>query len=288
MKKHLIDFFDFIKNPKDEKSKETDSSYKWKVLFSLLFFEFVFIMFYLPLLSLVNESFEFDEAYDLDLTLYVQFLLFILLIPFVEELIFRFPLRRRGLFKVFFDLNIWNKYYKWFFYCSVLTFGFIHITNYEINSIWIIILAPFIVLSQIIGGAIMAYLRIRFNFWMGFFYHALWNFIFVFLASSFVVFTAKETMIIESDYELQVKEKSVFNSDSKTLLFSGADSIYQLETKAHRTQEILSYIDTNSFNYKPIIEYIDIKFSSEKGIPIDSLITILEEEGYIEKRKSTY
>ena len=282
MKKHLVEFFEFIKNPKDEKSTETNSSYKWKVLFSLLCAELIFIAVYFPFLYLVNESFEFEEAYDLDLNMYWQFLLFVLLIPFFEELMFRLPLRRVGLSKMLFNINIWNKYYKWFFYSSVLAFGLIHITNYKITSIWIILLTPFIILSQIIGGAIMSYLRVRFNFWMGFLYHAIWNFIFVIGVGDEL--SKKETHITQSNYQLIINESSNFSSNGKTMLFSAnLDSVFQLETKNYPLKDVIFVIDSTNVNYKPLIESIDLELKSEKGIPVDSLLTILEKEGYIEK-----
>ena len=111
---------------------------------------------------------DLQEIYDLDLNLSYEFALLVLLIPFIEELIFRLPLRRIGVSKRLFSENTWNKYYRWFFYSFALAFGFVHITNFEINSVYVVLLAPIITLSQIIGGFIMSYLRIRFNFWMGF------------------------------------------------------------------------------------------------------------------------
>ena len=46
MKKNLIDFINFIKNPKDEKYIGKDSYYKWKVLLSLLIAEIIFVLIY--------------------------------------------------------------------------------------------------------------------------------------------------------------------------------------------------------------------------------------------------
>src|SRR5690606_41748394 len=76
--------------------------------------------------------------------------------------------------------------YTFFFFSSSLYHPVLHSfptrrSSDLFTSIWIYILAPVLVITQIIGGAIMSYLRVRFNFWLGFLYHALWNFIAFFI-----------------------------------------------------------------------------------------------------------
>lgn len=85
MKKHLIDFLEFIKNPKDEKHNQIDSTYKWKVFFSLFIAELIFITIYLPVLFWVNEALNLNDSFDLDLGIIAQFFIFVLSIPLIEE-----------------------------------------------------------------------------------------------------------------------------------------------------------------------------------------------------------
>lgn len=284
MKQHVLDFFLYLKNPKDEKYNGNDSKYKWKVFFSLFIAQLIFILFYLPILVWINEKLDANEAYDFDFSLLKQFLLLILLIPLVEEFVFRYFLRRKKLTSLLFKKAIWHKYYKWFFYSSVIAFGLIHITNYKIDSLWIVVFAPLMVLSQIIGGAIMSYLRVRFNFLMGFSYHALWNFLLIFGSYISNHTENKEFQVKHKDYELTIKQSTLYNINQKTILFSaGLDSIQQLETNNYPLADIISLFDTANLKYKPLIKNIDILL--EKGIPNDTLISILIKEDFIEEKK---
>ena len=63
-------------------------------------------------------------------------------------------------------------------YFTAITFGLIHIFNYEnIGNFWW--LTPILILPQLIGGFTLGYLRLKLGFVWGFFGHALYNCIFV-------------------------------------------------------------------------------------------------------------
>lgn len=152
MKQIITDFFSFIKNPKDVQYSGNDKAYKWKVFFTLFLTELALLIFYYPIMIWIDKYVELEEAFTDSYNILMSFFLYVLLIPFFEELFFRYFLRRTGFLKYIFSEKVWHKFYPIFFYTSVLVFGFVHITNYEFTSIWIYILAPFLVLSQIIGG----------------------------------------------------------------------------------------------------------------------------------------
>ncbi|GAB2609031.1 hypothetical protein GCM10026987_03580 [Belliella aquatica] len=61
---------------------------------------------------------------------------------------------------------------------TTIFFALLHSFNYELSELngveYLSILLA--VLPQFIGGLMLAYIRIRFGFWYGVFFHGLWNF----------------------------------------------------------------------------------------------------------------
>lgn len=134
----------------------------------------------------------------------------------------------------------------------------------------------------------MSYLRIRFNFWVGFLYHATWNFLFVILVPFAAEINSKKVQIIEDEYEITLIEKSSFSNDAKTILYSvNSDTLYQLEATNFPVKDIIAKVSYEKNKYKPIVENLDANLVTEKGIPTDTLISILIKEGIIEKITQT-
>src|SRR5699024_5108010 len=90
--------------------------------------------------------------------IWLVFFLTVIIIPFIEEIIFRLFLRfRRNYFlQIIISLFpqtknpvsiFWNKKFGYIFYLSAIVFAFIHITNYDSNDN-IIYLIPILVLPQ--------------------------------------------------------------------------------------------------------------------------------------------
>jgi len=290
MKQILQDFWAFIKQPKDERYSGIDRNYKWKVLFTLFISELLFLLVYLPIYAILEKFIIIEEAYDESFDMFTSFLLFVLLIPFLEELVFRYFLRRKGIMSFLFSEKTWHKIFPVIFYTSVLTFGFVHITNYEITNIWILIAAPILVFTQIIGGFVMSYLRVKFNFWMGFLYHALWNFVaFFIIDGSYYLLNIDKVDVKNDTYELTIEPQQFLSltESIKTEYTAGIDTIYILKSKYQNTKEILDIVSPDDKNYKGSSALINLDFKSEKGIPKDSLLHILEKEGFIEKQTPT-
>ena len=287
MKQIITDFFSFIRKPKDFQYTGNDKTYKWKVFFTLFAFNVVFSILYAVLNFLIKKNFPLEHKLeDLNLSPIVLILVVSFLIPFIEEVVFRLVLRRKGILKKIITQETWSKYFSTFTYISVIIFALLHGNNYKFESYILILLVPFLTISQFITGFINTYLRVRFNFWMGYLFHATWNFIAISIVT-FSTFNRYETHVNNQDYRLEIKEKSAFNVKDQTILFTAnLDTIYQLETESNKTEEILKAIHAET-KFEPVSEYIDIKFTSEKGIPTDSLLHILETEGYIEKKAKT-
>lgn len=58
------------------------------------------------------------------------------------------------------------KYFRFFFYFSILSFGFVHITNFTFPEIsfWVIICTPLLVSPQIFMGSILGFIRMKYGF----------------------------------------------------------------------------------------------------------------------------
>ena len=133
----------------------------------------------------------------------------------------------------------------------------------------------------------MAYLRVRFNFWMGYLYHAVWNFTMIFIVG-FVLIEFTEPVHLKTDnYELQIQEKQ-FSGFMKTKEITTQrdtlDNIMLIKSEGYTMIGLLDIISPEDSIYtgKPVL--VDFNFTAEKGISTDSLLMILENEDYIEKK----
>ncbi len=90
--------------------------------------------------------------------------------------VFAFPIFRIGFDYV--DQTIqafWRKRFALIFHFSAIAFGLIHVTNYENVSNYL--LAIPLVLSQLVSGYTLGFVRLKFGLKYSIFMHAAWNFI---------------------------------------------------------------------------------------------------------------
>jgi len=71
--------------------------------------------------------------------------------------------------------KFWEQHFWVLYYASVLIFGLAHISNYNLPVWKLTLLAPILVLPQILLGFILGYLRIRFGFVYAVLLHAFHN-----------------------------------------------------------------------------------------------------------------
>ncbi len=198
-----LDFVSFLKNPEEQPDPIQTRSEKAKKLFTLLMIDIPAMGVLIGVLSGIQALGLFDLDNNkfnlLFLTIPVWPLIFILviLIPFLEELIFRLYLRYKYNYLLRFlvfttaisgKVNLekaanwakqfWIRRYRFIFYFSAVLFGLIHIYNYEI-SLMVLLFAPIIVAPQIIAGLFCGYLRVRHGLLSGIAMHGLHNVIFV-------------------------------------------------------------------------------------------------------------
>ena len=134
----------------------------------------------------------------------------------------------------------------------------------------------------------MAYLRVKFNFWLGVLYHATWNFMMIFIIGYFVILFTDDTHIKTDDYELTIKEKMFESFSEKKVISYKADdkTVYSIESKDYNMTELFEiiYKDNKEYIPKPAT-VVELKFEAENGISKDSLLILLEQEEFVRKRK---
>jgi len=117
----------------------------------------------------------------------------VIMVPLLEEVMFRLILRFRSNFLILWSIHIgvalhlgqkrsllktarkvWDKFYGWVFYLMTMAFGLMHIMNFE-PSLNIYLLAPILVAPQILIGINLGYLRVRFGLIWSILFHAFYN-----------------------------------------------------------------------------------------------------------------
>lgn len=131
----------------------------------------------------------------------------VIIIPFIEEIIFRYHLNFSKNFYFIQPLllislilgkdvrniveqklkQFWQRYFVIIFYASTLIFAILHMSNYTI-SFKLLLFSPLLVMPQFIVGFFCGYLRVKFNLLTGYFLHMFHN---AFFVLTFIITTGK-------------------------------------------------------------------------------------------------
>ena len=84
------------------------------------------------------------------------------------------PVLEEGISRLFLGYFRNKPYFKFLFYLSAFTFGWVHIFNFEFTSSHYAFI-PIITLPQTMLGFILGYIRIHYGFWYGVLLHFLYN-----------------------------------------------------------------------------------------------------------------
>jgi len=174
IKETIIDIFGFIKKPGD--FQLSWGNYRKIELVAYLFiinliFSYCLI---LPLVLAVNNCIDLEYK-EHDLESFTIRLIFIVLIPFLEEIIFRYFLRYKGFITILFSELKWKDNFPKVVYFSTFSFALVHLSNFSNLDALFLIAVPIIVLPQILSGFILSYIRVRINFFYALLFHSLWN-----------------------------------------------------------------------------------------------------------------
>ena len=178
IKRLLDDLLFFVKRPTDERLQ---LNLKERLLALIVLFGIKTILAYGgALISDFAEAETHAEGIsDSSLEGTLGMFLGIVLVPFIEEIVFRYFLRYERINPWLINRNKWNAIFPFLVYSSSIAFGLAHIFNFSFSfnhNLWF--LYPLLVLPQLFGGLILAFVRVRFNFRYGVVYHMLWNLIF--------------------------------------------------------------------------------------------------------------
>ena len=72
--------------------------------------------------------------------------------------------------------RFWDIYFKWVYYGSIIMFGSLHITNFELTKENLLLL-PFLTLPQLIAGIYTGYIRVKYGFIYTLIFHSMNNLI---------------------------------------------------------------------------------------------------------------
>lgn len=278
-------FLIFLKKPNDQQIHLSTKN-RFSLIFKLLILELLFtLIIVLPINYLINKFITIKNP-SLDYrfnTIYAIILLMVLIVPFLEEIMFRSILRYHLFFAKKISREKWNRYFPFLVYTMSIAFGLVHASNYYNDSLTFYILSPLILLSQLSGGFVLSYIRVRINFYYGFIYHALWNLMAALIIPSIVLLVSSPIKDHSKNYSLEIDEKILFNQNELQSISLKIENnkIYKINAEQLYLQDIINQIYGEEKYY--VDEYlIDMDFSSKQGVTKEEFKKILEKEYDIE------
>ncbi|MDG4945208.1 CPBP family intramembrane metalloprotease [Weeksellaceae bacterium KMM 9713] len=289
----LFDLFNFLKNPQD--SQDPNQSLRQKVKSFLLVLGIAILLSLITaiLLDILNElgwlNIDSHKIEDFMKTNSISkiFLLGVVLVPLLEEIIFRLFLRFKSNYFLQFIIYLyprskdyihefWQKYFRFIFYFSAIIFALFHLSNFnEMPSLSFLL--PLIVLPQFITGLLIGYMRVRFNFFLGFLMHAIFNAIFITIGLlSMDNEPTKKLDINTTSFSLKIEEEvgrvkisKVEDYKNDSINFKGKDLKNIISIL---TQRDYNFIDLNNDSLKNTKINLEYKNQSQHKLNRDSLI----------------
>ena len=277
MKKILSEVIAFVRFPNDERIDNWSLRKNLKYLFSIFVFELALnVLLVFPILYFLNkiEPLIVEEEIDYkNNTLLGTLIITGVLVPIVEEFIFRYLLRYNKVFSFFVNRGKWNMYFKYLVYLSILIFGFIHSSNYSNESVLFYLFLPVIVATQLIGGVFLTFLRVRFNMLTSISSHILWN-VSLTLLPLLIVFFEKPYFKSLEDYSVQIEYVNYNKKDNQVFEIDSLGSkIYNIDIKEYSINHILDSLNGYKRNKEDYL--INIKLSSKKGVSLKDVESVL-------------
>ncbi len=278
LKNDAAGLWHFVKKP-DDIQVHRSSKDKFLLIFNLLIIEiFLHFIIVFPCNYLVENFITVQEAYSLSsLTLPALFLLAVVTAPLLEEFLFRYSLRYHRLFSRFISREKWNKLFPYLVYVSAVAFGFVHLDNYVNDSWKFYALSPLIIISQLSGGFILSYIRVRLNILYSLLYHALWNLLFAIVVPFMILFFNPSFTNHTSRYSIRIEQKAFLLPGDAISLEANIqdDKVYSLKADNYQLQYLLDYLyGTNQHITDEGL--VKIRFTSEKGISKEEFLEILK------------
>ena len=284
MKTLAKNIYSWFKNP-DESKLNISGGHKFILTGKMLLLDFLFTIPFLGLTYLIHYYVLKLEEPLFDYNPYFLLSLVVIIGPVIEELIFRFPLRyqRNYLARIVSWITggwlavKWNAFYKYFLYFMIISFGLIHLTNYKNSEILFFLLSPIIIGSQLMGGIVLSYSRVKLGFIWGILQHGLFNLTLIVIG---LLFFHNSSLVNESTEDLKVeiselmyinKAESYYTSDEKDGL------IYSIEAKHISLERLVNLLQPDGPKpYENV--WVNAEISSKEGATAEEIMGVLKNE----------
>lgn len=274
----------WLKKP-DDLPLEINRPGKIRLLGQLLLIDILVMFLFLGINELIHLHLFKIEDPLIDWPALKVIPMMVLILPLIEELVFRFPLKyeRNYLFQLL-DKPLNGKikdqkkrWFPYFLYGMILVFGLVHMFNYYNDNGLFFLLAPIIVGSQLIGGIILSFTRIKLGFFWACLQHVIFNSVVVFFGWLFfhqtpIVFSTEESgsVVIEE------------------LIFIDKEQQYM---KLDLEGDVIQFIDANDVSLYDLLDsldmpevvpyedrWVDVQVESDAGMPKSDFIRVLREQ----------
>jgi len=284
MSEFYKDIILWLKSP-DDTPLDISTNQKLRILAGVFLLDVLIATVFISLSDLIDTYVVKLEEPLIDFNPWILLLFSIVVMPLIEEVIFRFPLKyernyiARGLNKLL-DGKIklrWGNYFKYIVYFMAIVFGLVHLFNYDNTELVFFLLGPIIVGSQLIGGLILSYTRIKLGFLWAVLQHGLFNLfgiiiVLLFFHNSDILYVASD------DYSLQVTELMFVQSDESSFSTNiQNDTTFSIKAKNVNLQKVINSLsDGEESLYHDT--WVDFHFESKSGLPNSEIIELLKTE----------
>lgn len=279
MKTYFIELFSFYKNPKDVRIKNYTLIKNIKYILYTFLADLSLTLIFFPFLYLLSKNNLIPEDFErinyTDNTLLKSLMVIAVFVPLLEEIIFRFPIRYNKLYRYFISAKVWDFLFKILVYIIPLLFGFVHLSNFGDLTLPLILMSPVLIGSQIIGGYLYTFLRVKFNFVSAVVTHMLWNLV-LSLGVIFLLSVEKPFQQNDQDLSIEIKQFEYNNLESQNLTIDSIGSkIFKVEAKQYSLNHVVDTIANEQRRKTDVI--VDLKLTSKKGITKENFVEIIED-----------
>ena len=278
MKTYFIELFNFYKNPKDVRIKNYTLIKNIKYILYTFLADLSLTLIFFPFLYLLSKNNLIPEDFErinyTDNTLLKSLMVIAVFVPLLEEIIFRFPIRYNKLYRYFISAKVWDFLFKILVYIIPLLFGFVHLSNFGDLTLPLILMSPVLIGSQIIGGYLYTFLRVKFNFVSAVVTHMLWNLV-LSLGVIFLLSVEKPYQQNDQNLSIEIKQFEYNNLDSQNLIIDAIGTkVFKVEAKQYSLNHLVDTIANEQRKKTDII--VDLKLTSKKGITKEKFVEIIE------------
>ncbi len=287
----------YLLNPKHDVAKIQKKSERWRILFSAFIYDLVFTFcIVVPLAYFVHyhvirlEQYNnFQQSYLLE-----AFITAVIFAPFIEEILFRMPLKYENnylfiFFQGFTEKSVekfWIKHFKIFFYILCLAFGFMHLSNYKNQETIFYLLSPIIIMAQNFAGFIMGYIRMHLGLLWSILLHGLHNFTVVIVLG--LMFDNYESINIKNnDFSLVVNDLSFYKDNKRETVIFNDKYIYKIDWENESFEKLIDTLYQKKYDLYDD-QLIKVKLHTTQPLAKEKFLELLKEEYEIELKRGQH